>query len=80
MRIVFTRGNMVDTGWKLTNTPLGLFAEREDPEGGITLFMRDQGGDRLEFTPPKLESFNDGKFMAHLFDVLAENNTNYTLV
>ena len=81
MRIVFNRTNMVSTGWKFTNTPLGLFAEREDYEGGVTLLVRELGdGDGLEWVPPRLDSFEDGKFMTHLFDVLGENNTAYKIL
>lgn len=79
MRVILDHTNMVDTGWELRARPaLGIVASHEDRKGKVTLVLRDLG-DRLEFTPPRLESFDDAKFMAHLFDVLAENGTTYSL-
>lgn len=78
MRLIFDRSNMTSTGWKLTKTPSGMFAECEDREGGIALLLRETEG-KLDFTLPDPESSSDGKFLAHLFDVLHENNTRYTI-
>lgn len=79
MRVIFNRTDLVDTGWTLDAKPIGLMASHEDREGKVVIVLRDLG-ERLEFTTPSLESFNDGKFMAHLFDVLAENDTAYTIL
>lgn len=79
MRILLDRDNMVATGWKITDSNLGVMAEHDDREGLVTLVLREVEG-RLEFAVPSPESALDGWFMAHLVDVLVENVTTYRIV
>lgn len=79
MRILLDRDNMVTTGWKITDSNLGVMAEHDDREGRVTLVLREVEG-RLEFAVLSPESAIDGWFMTHLFDVLVENATTYKIV
>ena len=79
MRLIFDRNMLASTGWTLVDGVLGTMASHDDREGKVTMLLRAAEDERLEFTIPAPETFDEGLFLTHLLDVLHENITKYTI-